>query len=97
MAVDDWPLCAGGMREYTHGRWGTEIVKKNAKLADDIVAAVADSDRPTAGQDRGASRVGAARQERPMVGPQRTPSGLPRRCSRPVYLRRHPSRLRPPL
>ena len=30
MAVDDWPLLRWRMREYTHGRWGTEIVKKNA-------------------------------------------------------------------
>ena len=30
MAVDDWPLLRWRMREYTHGRWGTHIVKKNA-------------------------------------------------------------------
>jgi uncharacterized protein YcaQ len=50
MAVDDWPLLRWRMREYTHGRWGTEIVKKNAKLADDIVAAVAELGPSTAGQ-----------------------------------------------
>ncbi len=50
MAVDDWPLLRWRMREYTHGRWGTEIVKKNAKLADDIVAAVAELGPATSGQ-----------------------------------------------
>ncbi|HEX4559199.1 MAG TPA: crosslink repair DNA glycosylase YcaQ family protein [Mycobacterium sp.] len=50
MAVDDWPLLRWRMREYTHGRWGTEIVKKNPKLADDIVAAVAELGPSTAGQ-----------------------------------------------
>jgi uncharacterized protein YcaQ len=50
MAVDDWPLLRWRMREYTHGRWGTEIVKKNAKLADDIIAAVAELGPSTAGQ-----------------------------------------------
>jgi uncharacterized protein YcaQ len=50
MAVDDWPLLRWRMREYTHGRWGTEIVKKNAKLADDIVAAVAEIGPATSGQ-----------------------------------------------
>ena len=50
MAVDDWPLLRWRMREYAHGRWGTEIVKRNAKLADDIVAAVAELGPSTAGQ-----------------------------------------------
>ena len=50
MAVDDWPLLRWRMREYTHGRWGTEIVKKNPQLADDIVAAVAELGPSTAGQ-----------------------------------------------
>jgi uncharacterized protein YcaQ len=50
MAVDDWPLLRWRMREYTHGRWGTEIVKKNAKLAEDIVAAVAEIGPATSGQ-----------------------------------------------
>jgi uncharacterized protein YcaQ len=50
MAVDDWPLLRWRMREYTHGRWGTEIVRKNAKLADDIVAAVAELGPSTSGQ-----------------------------------------------
>jgi uncharacterized protein YcaQ len=50
MAVDDWPLLRWRMREYTHGRWGKEIVKKNAKLADDIVAALAELGPSTAGQ-----------------------------------------------
>ncbi len=50
MAVDDWALLRWRMREYTHGRWGKEIVKKNAKLADDVVAAVAELGPSTAGQ-----------------------------------------------
>jgi len=50
MAVDDWPLMRWRMREYEHGRWGTEIVRKNAKLADDVVAAVAELGPSTAGQ-----------------------------------------------
>ena len=50
MSVDDWPLLRWRMREYTHGRWGTEIVKKNGKLAEDIVAAVAELGPSTAGQ-----------------------------------------------
>lgn len=50
MAVDDWPLMRWRMREYAHGRWGTEIVKRNAKLAENIVAAVAEIGPATAGQ-----------------------------------------------
>jgi uncharacterized protein YcaQ len=50
MAVEDWPLLRWRMREYTHGRWGTHIVKKNARLADDIVAAIEQIGPSTAGQ-----------------------------------------------
>ncbi|WP_076217338.1 winged helix-turn-helix domain-containing protein, partial [Mycolicibacterium conceptionense] len=50
MAVEDWPLLRWRMREYTHGRWGREIVRKNQKLADDVVAAVAELGPSTAGQ-----------------------------------------------
>jgi uncharacterized protein len=50
MAVEDWPLLRWRMREYRHGRWGTHIVKKNPRLADDIVAAVAELGPSTAGQ-----------------------------------------------
>lgn len=50
MSVDDWPLLRWRMREYEHGRWGTEIVKKNARLAEDIVTAVAELGPATAGQ-----------------------------------------------
>lgn len=50
MAVDDWPLLRWRMRQYTHGRWGTQVVKANPQLADDIVAAVADLGPSTAGQ-----------------------------------------------
>ncbi|OBF15731.1 crosslink repair DNA glycosylase YcaQ family protein [Mycobacterium sp. ACS4331] len=50
MAVDDWPLLRWRMREYTHGRWGREIVRRNPRLAEDIVAAVAELGPSTAGQ-----------------------------------------------
>ncbi len=50
MAVDDWPLLRWRMREYTGGRWGKEIVKKNPRLVDDVVAAVAELGPSTAGQ-----------------------------------------------
>ena len=50
MAVEDWPLLRWRMREYTNGRWGTEIVRNNAKLADEIIAAVAELGPATAGQ-----------------------------------------------
>jgi uncharacterized protein len=50
MAVDDWPLLRWRMREYTHGRWRTEVVKKRQRLADEIVAAVAEHGPSTAGQ-----------------------------------------------
>ena len=50
MSVDDWPLLRWRMREYEHGRWVTEIVKKNARLAEDVVAAVAELGPSTAGQ-----------------------------------------------
>lgn len=50
MAVDDWPLLRWRMRQYTHGRWGTHIVKKNARLAHDVVDAVKDLGPSTAGQ-----------------------------------------------
>ncbi len=50
MAVDDWPLLRWRMREYADGRWGKEIVRKNRRLAEDVVAAVADLGPSTAGQ-----------------------------------------------
>ncbi len=50
MAVEDWPLLRWRMREYTHGRWGTEIVRKNPKLAENILATVAEHGPSTAGQ-----------------------------------------------
>lgn len=50
MAVDDWPLMRWRMREYSHGRWGTHIVRRNPKLADNIVEAVAELGPSTAGQ-----------------------------------------------
>ncbi len=50
MAVEDWPLLRWRMRQYTHGRWGTHIVKANPRLAERIVAAVAELGPSTAGQ-----------------------------------------------
>jgi uncharacterized protein YcaQ len=50
LAVDDWPLLRWRMRQYRHGRWGSHIVKKNERLADDILAAVAELGPCTAGQ-----------------------------------------------
>ena len=50
MAIDDWPLLRWRMRQYTHGRWGTHIVKANPQLAEDILAAVAELGPSTAGQ-----------------------------------------------
>ncbi|HEU4362751.1 MAG TPA: crosslink repair DNA glycosylase YcaQ family protein [Mycobacterium sp.] len=50
MAVDDWPLLRWRMRQYRHGRWGTHIVRANPKLADGVVAAVAELGPATAGQ-----------------------------------------------
>jgi uncharacterized protein YcaQ len=50
MAVEDWPLLRWRMREYTHGRWGTHIVKENPRLAHDIIDAVGELGPSTAGQ-----------------------------------------------
>ncbi|WP_211279251.1 winged helix-turn-helix domain-containing protein [Mycobacterium europaeum] len=50
MAVDDWPLLRWRMRQYRHGRWGTHVVKANPRLAEDVVAAVAELGPSTAGQ-----------------------------------------------
>ncbi len=50
MAVEDWPLLRWRMREYRDGRWGREIVRKNPRLAENIVTAVAELGPSTAGQ-----------------------------------------------
>jgi len=50
LPIEDWPLLRWRMREYTHGRWGTEIVKRNGELAQKILAAVAELGPSTAGQ-----------------------------------------------
>jgi uncharacterized protein len=50
MSVDDWSLMRWRMREYTGGRWGREIVRKNARLVDDVIAAVAELGPSTCGQ-----------------------------------------------
>jgi uncharacterized protein len=50
MSVDDWPLLRWRMREYADGRWGKEIVRKNRRLAEEVVAAVGELGPATAGQ-----------------------------------------------
>lgn len=65
VSVADWPLLAWRMREYTHGRWGTEIVRRNRALAEDILAAVAELGPSTAGQIEAA----VAAQPRGATGP----------------------------
>lgn len=50
IAVEDWPLLRWRMREYTGGRWGVDVVKRNPRLVDDVVAAVAELGPSTAGQ-----------------------------------------------
>ncbi|MCB0930490.1 MAG: YcaQ family DNA glycosylase [Mycobacterium sp.] len=50
IAVQDWPLLRWRMREYVHGRWGTEIVRNNPRLVEAVVAAVAELGPSTAGQ-----------------------------------------------
>ncbi|QUR69660.1 winged helix-turn-helix domain-containing protein [Mycobacterium spongiae] len=50
VAVEDWPLLRWRMRNYPHGRWGTQIVKASPQLVDDVVAAVAELGPSTAGQ-----------------------------------------------
>ena len=68
MAVDDWPLMRWRMRQYRHGRWGTRIVKANPKLADKIVAAVAEIGGAHRRADRGAPGHRAARSAGRLVG-----------------------------
>ncbi len=65
MAVDDWPLLRWRMREYRHGRWGTRSSRKNPRLADDIVAAVAELGPSTAGQIEAYLECRAARRKGP--------------------------------
>ncbi|WP_304118576.1 winged helix-turn-helix domain-containing protein [Mycolicibacterium bacteremicum] len=50
MSVEDWPLLRWRMREFEHGRWGRDIVRRNGRLAEDIVTAVAQLGPSTAGQ-----------------------------------------------
>lgn len=50
MSVRDWPLMRWRMREYRYGRWGVEIVRKNPRLVDAVVAAVDELGPSTAGQ-----------------------------------------------
>ena len=71
MAVDDWPLLRWRMREYTHGRWGTEIVKKNATAGRGHRRRRRRARAVDGWPDRGAPRSGAARPEGSVVGPQR--------------------------
>ena len=50
MPVQDWPLMRWRMREYVHGRWGVEIVKRNPRLVDAVIGAVTELGPATAGQ-----------------------------------------------
>ena len=50
MSVDDWPLMRWRMRQYVHGRWGVEIVRRQPRLAEQVLTAVADLGPCTAGQ-----------------------------------------------
>ena len=61
MAVEDWPLMRWRMREYVHGRWGVEIVKRNPRLVDDVIAAVTDIGPATAGQIEAHLQAGSRR------------------------------------
>ena len=61
MAVEDWPLMRWRMREYVHGRWGVEIVKRNPRLVDDVIAAVTDIGPATAGQIEAHLEAGSRR------------------------------------
>ncbi|HKI42159.1 MAG TPA: crosslink repair DNA glycosylase YcaQ family protein, partial [Mycobacterium sp.] len=61
MAVDDWPLLRWRMREYRHGRWRTHIAKANPKIADDIVAAIAELGPSTAGEIEAHLAAGSSR------------------------------------
>ena len=85
MAVDDWPLLRWRMREYTHGRWGTEIVRRNAELvAEEVIAAVTDLGPSYGGTDRGASWESDYRAAgKGPGGIAVIQSGSPRRCSPP--------------
>nr|AIA12326.1 Protein of unknown function (DUF1006) [uncultured bacterium] len=75
MAVDDWPLLRWRMREYTHGRWGTHIVKNNPRLARRRRRR-GHRPRPVDRRpDRGASGCRTTRQEGSVVGPQRHQMG----------------------
>ena len=97
MAVDDWPLLRWRMREYTHGRWGTEIVRNNTQLAEDVVAAVAELGPSTSGQIEAHLGIGAARPEGPVVGPQRHEVGGRGAVRLGRADHRHPGRVRPAL
>ncbi len=61
MAVSDWPLLRWRMREYTHGRWGVEIVRNNPRLAEEIVGAITELGPATAGQIEAHLTAGAHR------------------------------------
>ena len=83
MAVDDWPLLRWRMREYTHGRWRTNIVKENPKLADEHRRRGCPARTVDGRPDRGARRMRNTAAGRAHGGTAVTPSGLPRRCGRP--------------
>ena len=97
MAVDDWPLLRWRMREYRHGRWGTEIVKKNAETGRRHRRRGGRARAVDGRADRGASGCRAARQEGPVVGPQRHQVGDRGAVGGRGADHGDPRRVRPPL
>ena len=84
MAVEDWPLLRWRMREYRHGRWGTEVVRQNAGLAEDVVAAVAELGPSTAGQIEAQLKQGPRGPVQKPRGPVQKPRGPVQKPRGPV-------------
>ena len=80
IAVQDWPLLRWRMREYVHGRWGTEIVRNNPRLVEAVVAAVAELGPSTAGQIEAHLQTSTRRGKGAWWNRSET-SGWPRPCS----------------
>lgn len=97
MAVEDWPLLRWRMREYTHGRWGTEIVRENPRLADEIVGAITRTRARYRRADRGAPDDDHAPRQGCLVEPQRNQVGGRGAVRLGGADHRAPSRLRPAL
>ena len=97
MAVDDWPLLRWRMREYTHGRWGTEIVQQERQAGRGRRRRRRRARTVDGRADRGAPGIGAARPEGPVVGPQRHQVGGRGAVRLGRADHRHPGRVRPAL